>query len=62
MGFNKDLHNYVVSVFIEAVWKSMFKYLKNYEIDKFENHKRSYRKYLFKIIDSKMCAVCPNLT
>jgi hypothetical protein len=31
----------------------MFKYLKNYEINKFKNHQRSYKKYRFKFIDSK---------
>ncbi len=32
----------------------MFKYLKKYEINKFKNHKRSYKKYWFKFIDSKI--------
>jgi hypothetical protein len=32
----------------------MFKYLKNYEVDKFKNHKRSYKKYWFEFIDSKI--------
>ncbi len=32
-GFSKDLHNYIVSVFLEAVLKCMFKYLKNFEIN-----------------------------
>ncbi len=35
----------------------MFKYLKNYEINKFINHKQSYIKYWFKLIDSKINAV-----
>jgi hypothetical protein len=42
-GFSKVLH--IVSVFIEAVLKCMFKYLKNYEINKSKNHKRPYKKY-----------------
>jgi hypothetical protein len=32
----------------------MFKYLKNYEINKFKNHKRPYMKYWFKFIYSKI--------
>ncbi len=32
----------------------MFKYLKNYEINKFKNQKRSYKKYWFKFIDFKI--------
>jgi fructose-bisphosphate aldolase class 1 len=32
----------------------MFKHLKNYKINKFKKHKRSYRKYCFKFIDSKI--------
>jgi hypothetical protein len=32
----------------------MFEYLENYEINKFKNHKRSYKKYRFKVIDFKI--------
>ncbi len=32
----------------------MFKYLQNNEINNFINHKRSYRKYWFKFMDSKI--------
>ncbi len=32
----------------------MFKYLKNFEINKFKNHQWSYRKYWFKFMDSKI--------
>jgi hypothetical protein len=32
----------------------MFKYLKNYESNKFKNHEQSYKKYWFKFIDFKI--------
>jgi hypothetical protein len=31
-----------------------FKYIKNYEINKFKNHKQSHKKYWFKFVDFKI--------
>ncbi len=45
----KDLESF----FLEAISKTIFKYPKNYNVNKFKNQKRTYREYWFNFVDHK---------